>query len=91
MTEFRGRGDEIHISPLSFSEFYAASGKDKTDAWKDYLYYDGLPHILTEPDNELKSTYLERLNKEIYLRDLCELYDIREQNGMKSLMKLTLW
>lgn len=88
MTEFRGRGDEIHISPLSFSEFYVASGKDKTDAWKEYLYYGGLPHILSEPDNESKSTYLERLNKEIYLRDLCERYDIREQNGMESLMKV---
>ena len=88
MTEFRGRGDEIHISPLSFSEFYAASDKEMADAWNDYLYYGGLPHILFEPDNESKSAYLERLNKEIYLRDLCERYDIREQNGMESLMKM---
>lgn len=88
MTEFRGRGDEIHISPLSFSEFYAASDKEMADAWNDYLYYGGLPHILFEPDNESKSAYLERLNKEIYLRDLCERYDIREQNGMESLMKV---
>lgn len=70
MTEFRGRGDEIHISPLSFSEFYPASGKDKADAWNEYLYYGGLPHILSEADNASKSAYLERLNKEIYLRDL---------------------
>ena len=88
MTEFRGRGDEIHISPLSFSEFYPASGKDKSDAWNEYLYYGGLPHILSEPDSESKSNYLERLNKEIYLRDLCERYDIKEDIGMEALMKV---
>ena len=59
MTEFRGRGDEIHISPLSFSEFYPASGQEKSDAWRDYLYYGGLPHILAESGGEAKSRYLE--------------------------------
>ena len=88
MTEFRGRGDEIHVSPLAFSEFYPASGKDKADAWLEYLYYGGLPHILSEPDDEAKSKYLERLNKEIYLRDLGERYDLRDENGMESLMKV---
>ena len=56
MTEFRGRGDEIHIAPLSFSEFYPVSGKDKQDAWQEYLYYGGLPHILEAPDEESKSS-----------------------------------
>lgn len=88
MTEFRGRGDEIHVSPLAFSEFYPASGKDKADAWLEYLYYGGLPHILSEPDDEAKTKYLERLNKEIYLRDLGERYDLRDENGMESLMKV---
>lgn len=88
MTEFRGRGDEIHVSPLSFSEYYPASGMDKTDAWNEYLYYGGLPHILAEPDDESKSKYLERLNNEIYSRDICEHYDIRDENGMDSLMKV---
>ena len=88
MTEFRGRGDEIHIAPLSFSEFYPASGKDKQDAWQEYLYYGGLPHILEEPDEESKSSYLERLNREIYLRDIVERYGIRDEAGMEELMKL---
>lgn len=88
MTEFRGRGDEIHVSPLAFSEFYPASRKDKADAWLEYLYYGGLPHILSEPDDEAKTKYLERLNKEIYLRDLGERYDLRDENGMESLMKV---
>lgn len=88
MTEFRGRGDEIHISPLSFSEFFPVCKKEKFEAWNEYLYYGGLPHILSEPDNASKSKYLERLNKEIYLRDLYERYDIRDQNGMETLMRV---
>ena len=88
MTEFRGRGDEIHISPLSFSEFYPASGQEKSDAWRDYLYYGGLPHILAESGGEAKSRYLENLNKEIYLRDMCERYGIRDEESMLILMKV---
>ena len=88
MTEFRGRGDEIHISPLSFSEFYPASGQEKSDAWRDYLYYGGLPHILAESGGEAKSRYLEKLNKEIYLRDMCERYGIRDEECMLILMKV---
>lgn len=88
MTEFRGRGDEIHVTPLSFSEYYPASGKEKIDAWNDYLYFGGLPHILSEPDRESKSKYLDRLNKEIYLKDICERYNIKDENGMESLMKV---
>ncbi len=88
MTEFRGRGDEIHIAPLSFSEFYPASGKDKQEAWQEYLYYGGLPHILEEPDEESKSSYLERLNREIYLKDIVERYGIRDEAAMAELMKL---
>lgn len=88
MTEFRGRGDEIHISSLSFSEFYPASGQEKSDAWRDYLYYGGLPHILAESGGEAKSRYLEKLNKEIYLRDMCERYGIRDEESMLILMKV---
>ena len=88
LTEFRGRGDEIHIAPLAFSEYYPASGKDKYEAWQEYLFYGGLPHILAEPDNESKEAYLERLNSEIYIRDIVERYDIRDAAGMETLMKV---
>ena len=88
MTEFRGRGDEVHVNPLSFSEYYPVAGKDKAEAWNDYLYYGGLPHILAEPDGESKSNYLDRLNEEIYLRDICEHYGIRDESGIESLMKV---
>jgi predicted AAA+ superfamily ATPase len=88
MMEFRGRGDEIHIAPLSFAEYYPASQKEKSDAWKDYLFYGGLPHILSEPDETSKSRYLERLNREIYIRDLCERYDIKDESSLETLMKI---
>lgn len=88
MTEFRGRGDEVHVQPLSFSEYYPFSGKNKGDAWKNYLTYGGLPHIMSEPDEESKSSYLERLNKEIYLKDISEHYCLRTGNGMEPLMKV---
>lgn len=88
LTEFRGRGDEIHIAPLAFSEYFPASGKDKYDAWQEYLFYGGLPHILAEPDNESKEAYLERMNSEIYIRDIVDRYDIRDTAGMETLMKV---
>lgn len=88
MTEFRGRGDEIHVAPLSFSEYLPASGKNKFEAWEDYIYYGGLPHILAEVDEQSKVAYLDRLNGEIYLRDMCERHDISDEAGMEELMKL---
>lgn len=88
LTEFRGRGDEIHIAPLSFSEYFPASGKKQSEAWQEYLFYGGLPHILAEPDNESKEAYLERLTSEIYVRDIVERYEIREAASMETLMKV---
>ena len=88
MTEFRGRGDEIHIAPLAFSEYYPASGKEKADAWNDYLFFGGLPRILAEPDHEAKSSYLNRLNREIYLKDIYERYSVRDESGLEALMKV---
>lgn len=88
MTEFRGRGDEVHIAPLSFSEYYPASGKDTVSAWKDYLIYGGLPHILAESDNESKAKYLQRLNDEIYLRDICERYSVKDSDCMEAVMQV---
>ena len=88
MTEFRGRGDEIHIGPLSFCEYYPASGKDKEEAWKDYICYGGLPYILSEENDIKKGDYLEKLYREIYIKDVCERYGIKEENGLEELMKL---
>ena len=88
MTEFRGRGDEVHIAPLSFSEFVPAYSGDKMEAWREYTYYGGMPHILSEKGDQAKSAYLDRLNKEIYVKDITERYDIRNGEGMEELMKI---
>ena len=61
VTEFRGRGDEIHIYPLSFSEYYAVVGGDKRDAWKDYYTYGGLPQVVLMESEEKKVNYLTDL------------------------------
>jgi len=87
MTEFRGRGDEIHIGPLSFSEFYNAAGKEIEEAWQEYLYYGGLPHVLCEIKEDKKTEYLEKLHKEIYIKDICERYQIKDETSLESLMK----
>ena len=88
MTEFRGRGDEVHIAPLSFSEFVPAFDGDKMEAWRDYTYYGGMPRILMEKDDQAKTAYLDRLNKEIYVKDINERYNIRNGEGMEELMKV---
>jgi len=88
MTEFRGRGDEVHIAPLTFSEFYAAHGGNLNDAWKEYTYYGGLPHILEEKNEDDKVRYLNHLNSEIYLRDILERYEIKKGSGMEELMSV---
>ena len=88
MTEFRGRGDEIHMAPLSFSEYYPVSGKDKYGAWKEYLTYGGMPHTVFEDDDASKAEYLKRLNSEIFIRDICERYDVRDKSGLESVMQV---
>ena len=89
MTEFRGRGDEIHISPLSFSEYFPASSYENEEkAWLQYLTYGGLPHILSESDNESKARYLHRLNSEIYLKDICERYAVKNDSNLISVMRV---
>ena len=88
MTEFRGRGDEVHIAPLSFSEFVPAFDGDKMEASRDYTYYGGMPRILMEKDDQAKTAYLDRLNKEIYVKDINERYNIRNGEGMEELMKV---
>lgn len=61
LTEFRGRSDEIHVHPLSFSEYYSAVGGDKEDAFEDYAFYGGMPLIISRPDDTAKAAYLHSL------------------------------
>lgn len=84
-TEFRGRGDTIHIYPLSFSEYYAVSGKDKNDAYDEYAMYGGMPYLLNLDSDEEKYDYLNDLFEEIYFKDIEERYTIRLPGVLRDL------
>ena len=71
-TQFRGRGRNIQVNPLTFSEFYSAVGGDKSDAWSQYLVFGGMPELLSFKTDVAKREYLEGLFKTIYFRDIVE-------------------
>lgn len=77
VTQFRDRGDEIHLNPLSFKEFYDAYSGDKEDAWREYYTYGGLPRVLEFETHKEKADYLNNLFHNTYLKDVMERHDIR--------------
>jgi predicted AAA+ superfamily ATPase len=88
LTEFRGRGDEIRVYPLSFSEFSTAFPGEEDKAWKLYRTFGGLPELLTRTDEEQKVTYLQNLMNEVYLKDIKERNDIRLENELDLIVDL---
>ena len=72
LTEFRGRGDEIRVNPLSFEEFYHSYEGDKRYAWQEYYTYGGLPLVMKKKGHEEKAKYLESLFDKIYIGDIIE-------------------
>ena len=72
VTEFRGRGDEIRIYPLSFAEFYSAYDGDYDDAWDDYMIYGGLPQVVGFQSERQKADYLKNIFANVYLKDVIE-------------------
>lgn len=87
-TEFRGRGDEIRIYPLSFSEFLSEYNGDKNDAWRDYITYGGLPLILSLESSQQKSNYLHNLYQTVYLKDLIDRNGIKKAVEFDTLTKV---
>lgn len=87
LTEFRGRGDEVRVFPLSFSEF-ATAYDDVRTAWKDYYTYGGLPLILTRKTDELKAEYLISLFQNIYINDIKERNQIRTDDALDILVDI---
>lgn len=85
MTEFRGRGDEVRIYPLTFKEYYDYVGGDKADAFEDYALYGGLPLILSKKTPRDKAKYLSDLFKEVYFKDIEERYNIAMPEVMEVL------
>ncbi len=88
LTEFRGRGDEVRVYPLSFSEYVSAYQGDKYEAWKDYYTYGGLPLILNRKTDELKSKYLINLCNELYMKDIEDRNRLHGDQVMETLVKI---
>lgn len=72
LTEFRGRGDEIRVNPLSFAEFYNAFEGEKRNSWQEYYTYGGLPLVMTKKSHEEKAKYLQSLFDAIYISDIMD-------------------
>lgn len=87
-TEFRGRGQEIHMFPLSFAEYYSATGGDKSDAYREYYTFGGLPQILSINGTQAKREYLSQLDTTVYLRDILERNNIRNAEEFEELLKI---
>ena len=88
ITEFRGRGDEIHIYPLTFKEFMEAYDGDMYHGWAEYVVYGGLPLTVTMKTEEQKISYLTNLFKETYLRDIIERYHIEKIQELEDLINI---
>lgn len=88
MTEFRGRGDEVRVRPLSFSEFMQGFDGDRYQGWAEYTVYGGMPLTLSMHTDEQKARYLERLFEETYLKDVVERYEIRKRDELDDLVNV---
>ena len=88
VTEFRGRGDEIHLFPLSFSEYCEGYTGTTDNAWKDYYTYGGLPLILTLDTDKKKEDYLNNLYKSVYLVDVLERHKIKNMGEFDELLRI---
>lgn len=88
ITQFRGRGDEIHVYPLSFSEYTSAHRGTIDEAWDDYLVYGGLPLILTMEALEDKAEYLTSLFQKVYISDIIERHHVRNKAELDELVDI---
>lgn len=88
ITEFRGRGDEIKVFPLSFSEYVETFKGDKQDAWNEYVLYGGLPLILSKKTDEEKSQYLKELFTQTYIRDIVERNNVQRIDVLDSIINM---
>ena len=88
VTEFRGRGDEIRIYPLSFAEFYAAFGGDYDDAWEEYMIYGGLPQGVQFSMERQKAEYLKNIFTNVYIKDVVERNKLRNVDEIDTLVDI---
>lgn len=85
LTAFRGRGDEVRVYPISFNEYYAFVGGDKSDAYEEYALYGGMPLVLSKKTDAEKMSYLQGLFTEVYFKDIVERYEIELPDVLEEL------
>ncbi|MBQ8232028.1 MAG: ATP-binding protein [Lachnospiraceae bacterium] len=85
LTAFRGRGDEVRVYPISFKEYYAFAGGDKSDAYEEYALYGGMPLVLSKKEDAEKMSYLQNLFTEVYFKDIVERYEIELPDVLEGL------
>ncbi len=88
ITEFRGRGDEIRVYPLSFAEFYSVYDGEYEDAWNDYMIYGGLPLVAGFQTERQKAEYLKNIFTNVYLKDVVERNGIQSSDGLGTLVDI---
>lgn len=88
ITEFRGRGDEIKVAPLSFSEYFSVFDGSREEAMEEYMTFGGLPKIATIQTNEEKMKYLQTLFKKTYITDILERYKIKNEEELEELINI---
>lgn len=88
ITEFRGRGDEVHMYPLSFAEFMSVYPGTKQDGWNEYMLYGGLPLVLNFKTPDQKITFLKSLFEETYISDIIWRHHIRNKAELEELLNI---
>lgn len=88
VTEFRGRGQDIHMYPLSFAEYYSAKGGDKSVCWREYITYGGLPQILLLQGNKAKREYLSHLSDSVFISDVVERNRVKNRVELVELLSV---
>lgn len=86
VTNFRDRGSEIKVYPLSFTEYLSVSDKEKADAFEDYIMYGGMPLSVLEPDEKEKRKYLQGLFSNVYIKDIVERYKLKDDSILSPLV-----
>lgn len=86
VTNFRDRGSEIKVYPLSFKEYYPMSGMEKADALEEYMTYGGMPLAVLEKDEAEKRKYLKGLHKRVYIKDIVERYKLKDDEVLDALI-----
>lgn len=88
ITEFRGRGDEVHMYPLSFAEFMSVYQGTKQDGWNEYMLYGGIPLVLEFTTPDQKIAFLKSLFEETYISDIVGRHNIRNKAGLEELLNI---